>query len=117
MSLVVDDQSYRTEGDIAARRSQVAEAAAARAAKRAETLIECQRVLAQPVRTMADLARAVAARRQLLGLRQLEVDELSGMPSGYQGKVEAGVKNWGPLSFEYVLAALKAELYLVPKVD
>ena len=112
-----DFSSACTAEEISRRRQRVARFAAHSAASRAETLIECQRILAQPIRNFAGLRAALAARRRLLGIRQLEADELSGLPTGYVGKLEAGVKNVGPLSFECLLGALKAELYLVPQVD
>ncbi len=84
---------------------------------KAAARIEAQRVLSQPIRDYPSLRKALAARRVLLGLRQLEVDKISGLPDGYTGKIEIATKNPGPLSFECLLGALAAELYLVPRVE
>ncbi|MBN9438237.1 hypothetical protein [Bosea sp. (in: a-proteobacteria)] len=41
------------------------------------------------------MVAAIRARRIELGLSQLAVDELAGLPSGYQGKLEASLTNPG----------------------
>ncbi len=86
-------------------------------ASRAKTLIEAQATLARPIRDYPSLRKALAARRTLLGLRQLDADEIAGLPQGYVGKLEIGTKNVGQLSFQCLLGALAAELYLVPRVE
>lgn len=67
------------------------------------------------IRDYGQLVGALAARRRQLGLRQLEVDELSSLPSGYQGKIEACCRSLGKLSLPMVLAALDCDLYLAPR--
>jgi len=67
------------------------------------------------IRDYSQLTQALAARRRQLGLRQLEVDELSSLPSGYQGKIEACCRSLGKLSLPMILAALDCDLYLGPR--
>lgn len=43
--------------------------------------------------TWSDFTRACRARRIHLGLSQLDVDHLAGLPSGYTGKIEASITN------------------------
>jgi hypothetical protein len=64
------------------------------------------------VRDYDQLCQAIAARRRSLGLTQLEVDDLSGCQSGYQGKIEAQVRRFGSLSLPMILAALGLDLYV-----
>ncbi len=52
------------------------------------------------------LRKLVAARRVELGLRQLEVDDLAGVPNGYTGKLECGMKHFGDISLGPVLGVL-----------
>jgi hypothetical protein len=68
-------------------------------------------------RTYEQLTSALAARRRQLGLRQLETDDLSGCQPGYQGKIEVGIRRLGPLSLPMILAALDADILLVPRSD
>ena len=65
------------------------------------------------VSTPEQLRKALAFRRQELGLKQLELDELSGCQSGYTGKIEAGIKNLGPVSMPNILEALGLEMVLM----
>ena len=67
------------------------------------------------VRDYRQLTAAIAARRRQLGLRQLQVDELAGVQSGYTGKLECGDRHFGPLSLPMLLAALNCDLYLAPR--
>jgi hypothetical protein len=67
------------------------------------------------VRDYDQLRQAIAVRRRVLGLRQLEVDERSGCQSGYQAKLEKGIRHFGPLSLPMVLAALDCDLLLAPR--
>jgi hypothetical protein len=67
------------------------------------------------IRDYEQLRQAIAVRRRLLGLKQLETDERSGRQSGYQGKLEAGTRHFGPLSLPMVLAALDCDLLLAPR--
>jgi hypothetical protein len=50
-----------------------------------------------------------------LGLRQLDLDEKSGLMSGYSGKIEVGIRKLGNVSLPNLLAALDADLVLVPR--
>jgi len=61
------------------------------------------------------LIRAIVRRRQALGLRQLAMDERTGLPDGYQGKLECGMKHLGPMSLPLVLGALGLRLLVVPE--
>ena len=69
------------------------------------------------IRDYDQLRASIAARRRALGMRQLEVDEKSGLQSGYAGKIEAGVRRLGPLSLPMLLAALDCDLVLLPRSD
>jgi hypothetical protein len=62
------------------------------------------------VRSYDDLRRAIAERRKELDLVQLELDDLTGLPSGYIGKLECGMRSFGSLSLGLVLQALGIEL-------
>lgn len=66
-------------------------------------------------RTYAQLQQALAARRRQLGLRQLELDEKSGLMSGYSGKIEVGTRKLGNISLPNLLAALDCDLLLAPR--
>ena len=61
------------------------------------------------------LLRALVRRRQGLGLSQLAVDQISGLPEAYTGKIEARRRNLGPLSFDLLLATLGLSIALVPR--
>lgn len=67
------------------------------------------------VRDYTQLRQAIAARRRSLGLRQIDADQLSSLQSGYFGKIEAGMRHLGKLSLPMVLAALDADIYLIPR--
>jgi hypothetical protein len=71
------------------------------------------KVILAVVSTPEQLRKALAYRRHELGLKQLELDELSGCQSGYCGKLEAGIKNLGPVSMPAVLEALGLEMVLM----
>lgn len=58
----------------------------------------------------AGLRKLVAARRQELGLRQLEVDDLAGVQQGYTGKLECGLRHFGDMSLGSILGALGLSL-------
>jgi transcriptional regulator with XRE-family HTH domain len=58
----------------------------------------------------AQLRQLVAARRKELGLRQLEVDEMAGVQSGYTGKLECGDRHFGDMSLGAILGALGMSL-------
>lgn len=71
---------------------------------------------------LTDLVAALRDRRRLLGLPQLTVDAIAGLPDGYQGKLEASLTNpaaknargIGRESLPLVLGALKLRLAVVP---
>jgi transcriptional regulator with XRE-family HTH domain len=67
------------------------------------------------IRSYAQLTASLAARRRALGLRQLDVDEKSGLQGGYVGKIECGDRKLGDLSLPMLLAALDCDLYLAPR--
>jgi transcriptional regulator with XRE-family HTH domain len=67
------------------------------------------------IRSYEKLQSALSARRRSLGLRQLELDERSGLQSGYSGKIEIGVRRLGPISLPNLLAALDCDLLLCPR--
>jgi transcriptional regulator with XRE-family HTH domain len=67
------------------------------------------------IRDYSQLRSALANRRMQLGLRQLDVDEASSLQTGYVSKLEAGIRHLGPLSLPMLLAALDADLVLVPR--
>jgi hypothetical protein len=67
------------------------------------------------IRNYSELTEALAARRRSLGLRQLDLDEKSGLMSGYSGKIEAGIRKLGYISLPNLLAALDADLLLCPR--
>jgi len=61
-----------------------------------------------------DLPVALSAARKKIGLSQLELDDLSGLQTGYTGKLECGLKHYGPVSFGATLAGLGLALVLIP---
>jgi hypothetical protein len=67
------------------------------------------------IRDYDQLRSALAARRRQLGLRQLDLDEKSGLMSGYSGKIEVGIRKLGNISLPNILAGLDADLLLVPR--
>jgi len=70
------------------------------------------------VRTLEELILAFRARREELGLSQLELDDLAGLQDGYTGKIEAGPvrgRSFGEVSLPLILDALGVRLVLVPK--
>jgi hypothetical protein len=69
------------------------------------------------IRDYDQLTSALAARRRQLGLRQLELDEKSGLLSGYSGKIEVQTRRLGPLSLPMILAGLDCDLLLCPRSD
>jgi hypothetical protein len=71
------------------------------------------KVILAVVSTPEQLRKALAYRRHELGLKQLDLDHLSGIQSGYTGKLEAGIKNYGDVSLPAVLEALGVEMVLM----
>lgn len=65
------------------------------------------------VTTYADLRAAIATRRKELNIQQRALDELTGLQGGYTGKLEAGIRNFGPMSFGVTLAALGLALVVI----
>ncbi len=59
--------------------------------------------------------KALADARKRRGLSQLAFDDATGLPDGYQGKVESGARSLGPLSLPLVLQALGCVLILAPR--
>ena len=68
-------------------------------------------------RDYSQLRQALAARRRQLGLRQLDLDEKSGLQNGYSGKLEKGIRKLGDLSLPMLLAGLDRDLLLAPRSD
>ena len=66
-------------------------------------------------RDYSQLRQALAARRRQLGLRQLDLDEKSGLQNGYSGKIEKGIRKLGDLSLPMILAGLDCDLLLAPR--
>ena len=67
------------------------------------------------VETPSQIRDALAARRRQLGLRQLEVDDLSGCQSGYCGKLEKDIRGFGDMSLSSIMGALGLQLFLVER--
>jgi len=71
--------------------------------------------------TYEQLVAALVARRHALGLSQLAVDDIAGLPSGYTGKIEASITNpkannarsIGKVSLPLILGALGVKLAVV----
>ncbi len=66
----------------------------------------------QTVRTYGEFRRAFASRREALGLSQLATDHIAGLPSGYVGKLECGMRHFGNMSLEVLLATLDLEIVI-----
>jgi hypothetical protein len=77
-------------------------------------------VLSSPA-LLSELTATLRDRRRVLGLSQLAVDDIAGLPSGYQGKLEAKLTNpaarnarsIGWESLPLLLGALKVRLAVV----
>jgi hypothetical protein len=69
------------------------------------------------IRDYDQLRAALSARRRALGLRQLDLDEKSGLQNGYSGKLEKGIRKLGDVSLPMILCGLDADLYLAPRSD
>jgi len=67
------------------------------------------------IRSYDQLRSALASRRMQLGLRQLDLDEKSCLMSGYSSKIEVGIRKLGNISLPNLLAALDADLVLIPR--
>lgn len=61
-----------------------------------------------------DLRALIARRRRALGVPQREFDMIAGLPLGYVGKIEAGVRNLGPMSLGVILEGLGLTLIAIP---
>lgn len=64
------------------------------------------------IRTYDQLRAAIAGRRKELGFAQRDFDQVTGLPDGYQGKLECGLRSVGGLSLGLVLEALGVELVM-----
>ena len=71
------------------------------------------------IRSMEDLLAAIRARRDQLGLTHERVDDISGLPSGYFGKLmtQPPIKNLGWLSFGLCIDARGVGLIMVENVE
>jgi transcriptional regulator with XRE-family HTH domain len=70
-------------------------------------------IVALRIETPTQLQRALAGRRLALGMTQLELDDRSGVQSGYSGKLEKGLRGFGDMSLAATLGALNCRLLLV----
>jgi hypothetical protein len=62
------------------------------------------------VENYAALMESFDARRIELGFSQIELDEFTGLPDGYVGKLISMTRNMGRLSFGLMVDALDLEL-------
>ena len=69
-------------------------------------------MIAIACRSYDEVIEVISARRRELGLRQLEVDDLAGLQSGYHSKVECQDRRLGEMSGPAILGALKLELHV-----
>jgi hypothetical protein len=67
------------------------------------------------VQTFDDLRKAFAEHRRQAGVRQLELDDIAGLQSGYTGKLECGTKRYGDMSLSCTLGALGLQLVVMRK--
>ncbi len=84
-------------------------------AKKVEVRADAQAALLRPIRSYDELRRAIDARRKMLGLTMLELDEKSGCQQGYSAKLIAGVKHFGPGSLEWITGALGIDLIIIER--
>ncbi|MEJ0094164.1 MAG: hypothetical protein WDN46_12225 [Methylocella sp.] len=61
-----------------------------------------------------ELRTLIATRRKPLGLSQLAVDELAGMPGGLTGKIESGAKYFSGYSLGPILGVLGIAIAAMP---
>jgi hypothetical protein len=73
--------------------------------------------LAIRCQTPGQIREVFAARRRQLGLNQLELDDIAGTQSGYAGKCEAGIRNYGAMSLSSIMGALGFELVIVERPE
>jgi hypothetical protein len=66
-------------------------------------------------RNAFQLARALDARRRLLGMTMVECDNKSGLQEGYSAKVFAGIRGFGHLSLPTLLDTLGVDMLIVPR--
>jgi hypothetical protein len=73
---------------------------------------ETQQTIQQPVAVddYDALLKMFVARRMELGLTSLEVDDLAGLQNGYTSKIEARIKNFGPISLPCLCSALGLQI-------
>jgi hypothetical protein len=67
--------------------------------------------------TPGQIREVFAARRRQLGLNQLELDDLAGTQSGYAGKCEVGIRNYGNMSLSSIMGALGFEMILMERPE
>jgi hypothetical protein len=67
------------------------------------------------VQTFDDLRKAFAEHRRQSGVRQLELDDIAGLQSGYTGKLECGTKRYGDMSLPCTLGALGLRLVVISR--
>jgi len=84
-------------------------------AVQAQARAEAQAALLKPLRTYEELRAAIDARRKLIGMTMADLDERSGVQSGYSAKLIAGVKNLGPMSMDCILGALGIDLVIIER--
>jgi hypothetical protein len=66
-------------------------------------------------RDYQQLVQALDGRRRQLGMTHLELDDRSSLQTGYSSKVFCGLRTLGKLSLPMMLAALDADLLVVPR--
>ncbi len=71
--------------------------------------------LLRPIRDYDELRQALDARRRLMGLTLLQLDERSGVQSGYSAKLIAGMRHLGTMSLPSILGALELDLMLIER--
>lgn len=71
------------------------------------------------VRTTADLRRAIDQRRRAIGITMAELDDATGLQSGYSAKLlgPGRMKTFGEMSLEALLGALGLRLILSPATE
>lgn len=87
---------------------------AVRTKHKAETI---GRVRIAEVSCYDGLIQALKKRRASLGMSQIDVDDAAGLQGGYTGKIEAGVKNLGPMSFDKLLSAYQIRIVIEGKAS
>jgi hypothetical protein len=84
-------------------------------AAKADARAAAQCALLRPIRSYEELRAAIDNRRKMLGMTMLELDERSGCSTGYSAKLIAGLKHFGPGSFEWITGALGIDLIIIER--